>query len=89
MSNYNCNKMAVPYSEDDIRKLLIKHDQNKDNRLSRREIQNVFIELNAHFPWWRAWRGLANCDHNGDGYVDEDEMKDLVQYILTVGYTVS
>ncbi|XAR64065.1 hypothetical protein NMG60_11024268 [Bertholletia excelsa] len=78
---------TVTWKEEDIRKLLEKEDKNKDNLLSKDEIENAFKELGAVFPGWRALRGLKYADCNRDGYVDEYEKEKLVQYIFNRSYT--
>ncbi|XAR49020.1 hypothetical protein NMG60_11032038 [Bertholletia excelsa] len=76
----------LAFSKDTIRKLLDEHDKNKDKRLSKEESKNVFIELDSHFPGWRARRALERADYDGNGYVDEHEKEKLVDYIYQCGY---
>ncbi|KAJ0085513.1 hypothetical protein Patl1_07284 [Pistacia atlantica] len=68
--------------------MLKKHDVNNDGVLCWEEIKAVFNELGALFPWFRANRGLHYADANKDGVIDEDEKKDLVNYIYNLGYKV-
>ncbi|XAR64066.1 hypothetical protein NMG60_11024269 [Bertholletia excelsa] len=77
----------VTWTEENIRKLLEKHDKNKDNCLTKDEIENAFKDLDAFFPGWRASRGLKYADSNRDGKVDEYEKENLVQYIFKRRYT--
>ncbi|XAR64030.1 hypothetical protein NMG60_11024225 [Bertholletia excelsa] len=82
-------KSGSLYDEEQLRKLFMKHDINKDNRLSKEEIKNAFNELGALFPSWRAQRALAYADKDGSGYIEEHEMKDLIRFTLNLGYTVN
>ncbi|XAR49018.1 hypothetical protein NMG60_11032036 [Bertholletia excelsa] len=86
VTDANTKEVTVTLSKDIIRKLLDKHDKNKDNRLSKYEIKNVFIELDSLFPGWRAWRAFKCADYDGNGYVDEHEKEKLVDYIYELGY---
>ncbi|XVF39952.1 hypothetical protein PTKIN_Ptkin01aG0074100 [Pterospermum kingtungense] len=36
----------------------------------------------------QAGRGLSHADGNGDGYVSDDELDDLVKYALQLGYSI-
>ncbi|KAL5777804.1 hypothetical protein ACOSP7_010732 [Xanthoceras sorbifolium] len=75
-------------SEREIREIFERHDANKDGCLSKAEIKQAFDELGALFPGFRANRGLNHADGNGDGFIDMNELKDLVKYAKNLGYTV-
>ncbi|KAL5777810.1 hypothetical protein ACOSP7_010736 [Xanthoceras sorbifolium] len=85
----NGNFPTVELSESQIREIFQRHDANKDGCLSKAEIKQAFDELGAVFPSFRAYRGLNHADGgNGDGFVDMNELEDLVKYVKNLGYTV-
>ncbi|XVF60071.1 hypothetical protein PTKIN_Ptkin08bG0013800 [Pterospermum kingtungense] len=63
-------------------------DSNNDGRLSRQELKNAFSSLGSRFPSYRAFAALHQADKNGDGYISEEEMDELIRYALSCGYYV-
>ncbi|KAL5777786.1 hypothetical protein ACOSP7_010712 [Xanthoceras sorbifolium] len=80
--------VPVPYTMEQLRQMFWSHDANRDGRLSRKELKDAFNDLGARIPGWRAHRALNRADDNGDGYVSEDEVDELVSYAVKLGYTV-
>ncbi|KAL5847423.1 hypothetical protein ACOSQ3_010947 [Xanthoceras sorbifolium] len=79
---------GMPYTMEQLRQMFWSHDANRDGRLSRKELKDAFNDLGARIPGWRAHRALNRADDNGDGYVSEDEVDELVSYAVKLGYTV-
>ncbi|GAB4843057.1 hypothetical protein Ancab_013034 [Ancistrocladus abbreviatus] len=70
---------SVPLPEDDLKRLLIKkYDVNKDGRLSKEELSAFFGNLGSICPNFRAYCAMHHADHDGDGFIDPDEMNELV-----------
>ncbi|KAL3514507.1 hypothetical protein ACH5RR_027234 [Cinchona calisaya] len=84
----NTKALSVPLTAEQLRGIFEQCDKNGDGRLDRAELKEAFKKLGAMIPSWRAARGLHHADLNGDGYIDEEEMTDLVNYALRLGYTV-
>ncbi|KAL5847424.1 hypothetical protein ACOSQ3_010948 [Xanthoceras sorbifolium] len=80
--------VPVPYTMEELRQMFWSHDTNRDERLSRKELKDAFNDLGARIPGWRAHRALIHADDNGDGYVSEKEVDELVNYAVKLGYTV-
>ncbi|KAG5251254.1 calumenin [Salix suchowensis] len=55
-------------TKEQIKKFFMRHDINKDNHLSRKEMKQAFEELGGAFsPYYRAAPGLNLADANDDG----------------------
>ncbi|KAL0017369.1 hypothetical protein SO802_004438 [Lithocarpus litseifolius] len=76
------------FNDDQLRNIFKKYDANNDNKLSREELKKAFEFLGSITPGFRADRGLHHADANKDGYVNEEEMDELVKYAERVGFTV-
>ncbi|OMO78955.1 hypothetical protein CCACVL1_13992 [Corchorus capsularis] len=79
----------VPLTKVQVKGILQRFHTNGDRGLSRQEVQNAFNYLGSHFPNWRACRAFHHADANGDGYISEGEMDDLVEYVWQCGYTIN
>ncbi|EEF52416.1 conserved hypothetical protein [Ricinus communis] len=79
----NPKGFGVPYTKEQLVAMFRSFDTNKDGRLCKKELKNIFNKLGSHFSWWRVFRALHFADINGDGYISEKEFSDLVWYILS------
>ncbi|KAK7852197.1 putative calcium-binding protein cml26 [Quercus suber] len=79
---------TAPLPEDQLRKVFKKYDTNNDNLLSKEELKKAFQYLGSIIPGFRANRGLHHADANKDGYVNEGEMDELVNYAVRVGFGI-
>ncbi|KAK8624308.1 hypothetical protein V6N13_065655 [Hibiscus sabdariffa] len=79
----------VPLTKAQVKHILERFDSNGDHRLSKQELKNALHYLGSHFPNWRAAQALNRADGNHDGYISEDEMDGLVEYVWQCGYTIS
>ncbi|XWS25629.1 hypothetical protein CRYUN_Cryun27aG0084300 [Craigia yunnanensis] len=77
----------LPLTEAQLKSIFKRFDTNGDGRLSKQELRDAFASLGSYLPGWRAGRGLYQANGNGDGYVSDDELDDLVKYALKCGYT--
>ncbi|GMN35191.1 hypothetical protein TIFTF001_005138 [Ficus carica] len=68
--------------------LFRRYDADGDSRLSMEELKNAFSSLGSFAPGWRAIRALCRVDKNSDGFVDEQELDNLVRYAAKRGYTL-
>ncbi|KAI9201764.1 hypothetical protein LWI28_028892 [Acer negundo] len=84
-----CDRRApVPYTQEQLRGMFWRYDTNKDGKLSRKELKDAFNYLGASIPGWRAHRALHHADDNGDGYISEEEVDELINYAVKLGYVV-
>ncbi|KDP38358.1 hypothetical protein JCGZ_04283 [Jatropha curcas] len=74
-------------TENELKRIFMQFDVNRDSVLSKEEIKKAFEYLGAFFPGFRANRGIRYADANGDGQVDLTELDDLVNYAVRLGYS--
>lgn len=55
-------------------------DTNKDGRISRDELRRAIRSIRVRFSGWKSKRGVQYADSNGDGFIDDDEIDNLVEY---------
>ncbi|KAK2660335.1 hypothetical protein Ddye_006868 [Dipteronia dyeriana] len=79
----------VPQNGRKLLEVFKRHDADGDDRLSKAEIKKAFGELGSIIPAFRAHCGLNHADSNGDGFVDMNDLEDLVQYAENHGFTGS
>ncbi|KAF5468280.1 hypothetical protein F2P56_012444, partial [Juglans regia] len=80
--------LTASLTEEQIKEIFKRHDVNHDGLLSKQELKNAFESLGSRGPGYRASRGLNHADANGDGYINEEELKRLVKYAVQLGYTI-
>ncbi|GAB4850829.1 hypothetical protein Ancab_030128 [Ancistrocladus abbreviatus] len=79
--------LALP--DDNVKRALMREfDTNKDGRLSKEELAAFFKKLGSHFPGLRAFRAMHHADGDGDGFIDDHEMKELIDCARKWGYIV-
>lgn len=81
-------RVNVPFTKEQIKATFRGCDRDRDGRLSKEELNAGFQRLDSHLPCWRAWWALHRADANGDGYIGEGELDDLVKYAFKQGYEV-
>ncbi|KAK0577149.1 hypothetical protein LWI29_028625 [Acer saccharum] len=57
-----------------------KFDADKDGKISRKELAEAVYVSGGWFAKLKAKRKIRNVDSNGNGYVDESEFKNLVEF---------
>ncbi|KAK3423201.1 hypothetical protein EUGRSUZ_F00235 [Eucalyptus grandis] len=57
-----------------------KFDANKDNRISKEELQDIIRSYGKWFSGWKSKQALSRADANGDGFIDDKEMINLVEF---------
>ncbi|KAK8691981.1 hypothetical protein V6N13_075467 [Hibiscus sabdariffa] len=57
-------------------------DVNKDGKLSKEEVKAGFQRLQSRFPGFRTHRAFKVADKNGDGFISETELDELVDFVL-------
>ncbi|XP_035541654.1 calmodulin-like [Juglans regia] len=80
--------LPMKYNEAQLRERFRGFDKNGDGVLSRQELRSAFYSLGSYVPDWRAHRAIRHADINGDGYIDEAELENLVRYAFQLGYTI-
>lgn len=80
---------SAKLTEEQLKTIFLQHDVHGDGRLSRKELSNAFRFLGDRFPNWRARRCLSHVDTNSDGFIDLDEIDELVRYAAKFNYKKS
>ncbi|KAE8709864.1 putative Calcium-binding EF-hand family protein [Hibiscus syriacus] len=66
----------------EILSLLKSCDVNEDGKLSKEEVKAGFRRLQSRFPAFRTRRAFKVADKDGDGFISETELDELVDYVL-------
>ncbi|GAB4843051.1 hypothetical protein Ancab_013028 [Ancistrocladus abbreviatus] len=64
---------ATRMPEDEVKRLLIKYDIDKDGHSSKEEPAALFESLSSICPNFRAYRAMHHADQDADGFIDQDE----------------
>ncbi|KAI4336968.1 hypothetical protein L6164_015433 [Bauhinia variegata] len=67
-------------SVDEFKRWLNRFDTNNDGRISKAELREAVRQTGAHFATWKTSRGFKSADINGDGFIDKNEFKNLVDF---------
>ncbi|KAH7652840.1 EF-hand-containing protein [Dioscorea alata] len=70
-------------SVEDFKKWLKTFDANNDGRISKEELQKAMRSVRVRFSTMKCGRGIRLADSDGDGYIDENEMENLVEFAQT------
>ncbi|KAL5198143.1 hypothetical protein ABZP36_001655 [Zizania latifolia] len=65
-------------SVEDFKRWLMQFDTDGDGRISRRELRAAIRRRGAWFAGLRAWRAVQRADTNRNGFVDDDEIENLI-----------
>ncbi|KAG6747731.1 hypothetical protein POTOM_047622 [Populus tomentosa] len=63
---------------EDFKRWLRKFDADKDGKISRKELEDAIPG-----GWFTRWKGKAvirSADSNGNGFIDESEIDNLVEF---------
>ncbi|KAL6656977.1 hypothetical protein ACP70R_004757 [Stipagrostis hirtigluma subsp. patula] len=64
----------------EFKEWLKQFDADRDGRISARELREAIRRRGAWFPNLRAWRAVRRADRDGDGFVNDWEIENLVQF---------
>ena len=65
---------------DELKRWLRSLDTDKDGRISKKELADAVRESGGWFARWKGKRGIRSADSNGNGFVDENEISNLVEF---------
>ncbi|XP_072973229.1 uncharacterized protein [Typha angustifolia] len=65
---------------EEFKEWLKKFDMDKDGRISREELQRAIRSVRGRFSGWKSSRGIRQADADGDGYIDDNEIDNLVEF---------
>ncbi|KAH7567394.1 hypothetical protein ACOSQ2_011043 [Xanthoceras sorbifolium] len=65
---------------EEFKRWLKKFDADKDGRISRDELAEAVRVSGGWFARLKARRGVRTVDRNGNGFIDESEIKNLAEF---------
>ncbi|KAK0576990.1 hypothetical protein LWI29_026315 [Acer saccharum] len=65
---------------DEFMRWMKRFDADKDGRISRQELAEAVRVSGGWFARLKARRGVRSVDRNGNGYIDDSEIKSLVEF---------
>ncbi|KAI9096684.1 hypothetical protein K1719_025863 [Acacia pycnantha] len=71
-----CDGKRVMSLEEFIR-WLRSFDSDGDGRISRSELREAVRLSRGRFASWRSKRGIKSADTNGNGFIDDNEFRNL------------
>ncbi|XVF60079.1 hypothetical protein PTKIN_Ptkin08bG0014600 [Pterospermum kingtungense] len=72
-------------TEDRCLGMLMRFDSDKDGRLSKEDVKNAFKDLGLSPPNNKTFASLSDVDENGNRYIGEDQIGELVKYVMKRG----
>ncbi|KAI4389546.1 hypothetical protein MLD38_001761 [Melastoma candidum] len=65
---------------EEFKRWLKKFDSDRDGRISREELQDAIRFTGGLFSMWKQRRAVNAADADGNGFIDDDEMNNLVEF---------
>ncbi|KAI3915954.1 hypothetical protein MKW98_004395 [Papaver atlanticum] len=65
---------------EEFKEWLKKFDSDCDGRISKQELKEVLRRTGGRFTTWKSGRGVRSADANHDGFINENEMSNLVKF---------
>ncbi|KAF3446670.1 hypothetical protein FNV43_RR11850 [Rhamnella rubrinervis] len=80
--------VRLSWNRDLLLNLFKSYDRDGDGKLSRDELKQAFRYLGSRWSSYRAARAFRKADCNKDGYINHEELCELVDYVVDCGYKV-
>ncbi|KAI3767384.1 hypothetical protein L2E82_17482 [Cichorium intybus] len=64
----------------EFKRWLMRFDTDKDRRISKKELREIVKATGGWFSGWKGKAGIRTADRNGNGFVDECEIENLIQF---------
>ncbi|CAK9312583.1 unnamed protein product [Citrullus colocynthis] len=74
------------FSREEMKEIFREHDIDGDGYLSISELIKAMGFLGHSIPFYKAHYGMAYSDENGDGFISEDELDKLIDYVEKFQY---
>ncbi|KDP38364.1 hypothetical protein JCGZ_04289 [Jatropha curcas] len=67
-------------TKEEFKKWLKRFDTNRDGRISTVELLSAVRSFGGWFGGVQAWWRVRGADANSDGYIDDDELDNLIDF---------
>lgn len=64
----------------EFKRWLMRFDTDRDGRISRKELRQVVKATGGWFSGLKGSAGIKSADKNGNGFVEEYEIENLIQF---------
>ncbi|KAI3439712.1 uncharacterized protein J3R85_004561 [Psidium guajava] len=65
---------------EEFKRWLKKYDADADGRISKEELQDIIRITGGWFSRWRSRQAVSCVDANGDGFIDDNEISNLLEF---------
>lgn len=65
---------------EEFKQWLKKYDADADGRISKEELQDITRITGGWFSRWRSRQAVSCADANGDGFIDDNEISNLLEF---------
>lgn len=65
---------------EEFKNWLMRFDTDRDGRISKEELRRAIRSLGARYSGWKSGRGVRGADANGDGFLDDAEIENLISF---------
>lgn len=66
----------------EFKRWLKKFDEDGDRRISKSELREAIRATGGWFSRWKGKRGVKSADTDGNGFIEESEIKNLMEFAL-------
>lgn len=74
------NEYGHEMTLEEFKRWLKKFDSDRDGRISREELQDAVRFTGGWFSTWKHRRAVNDADADGNGFIDEKEMNNLIEF---------
>ena len=79
----------LPWDKEQLQNVFKSFDKDGDGKLSWDELKQAFTHLGSRWSYYRTNKAFGKADYNKDGFINQEELAELVDYALDCGYKVN
>ncbi|PIA46328.1 hypothetical protein AQUCO_01500091v1 [Aquilegia coerulea] len=76
ISSHGKRQMTI----EEFKQWLKQFDYDGDGRISKEELREALRSVGGWFTTWKSGRGIKSADTNGNGYIDDTEINNLISF---------